>query len=130
MASLRLIQAELKNMAEVIMGTKNNPGSFDCYANAEPDEPMFVLLGRDKNAPSLVDLWARQREVNEEDPVKVQEARDCANAMRVYAGIECPVQAARLQRLCFELDVEMDGVQVPKSAASILNAIREVLGKF
>ena len=26
------------------MGTKNNPGKFDCYANAKPDEPLFVLL--------------------------------------------------------------------------------------
>lgn len=112
------------------MGTKNNPGNFDCYANAKPDEPMFILLGRDKNAPSLVDLWARQREMDEEDPAKIQEARDCANAMRAYARIECPVQATRLQRLCFELDVEMDGVQIPKSAAAILNAIREVLGRF
>ena len=39
------------------MGTKNNPGTFDCYANAEGDEPMFVLLGRDKHAPTLVWLW-------------------------------------------------------------------------
>lgn len=38
------------------MGTKNNPGTFDCYANAAPDEPMFVLLGRDKHAPLLVRL--------------------------------------------------------------------------
>lgn len=30
------------------MGTKNNPGEFDCYANAAPDEPMFILLGRDQ----------------------------------------------------------------------------------
>lgn len=30
------------------MGTKNQPGSFDCYANAKGDEPLFVLLGRDK----------------------------------------------------------------------------------
>jgi hypothetical protein len=29
------------------MGTKNQPGKFDtCYANADPDEPMFVLLGK------------------------------------------------------------------------------------
>jgi hypothetical protein len=28
------------------MGTKNVPGKFDCYANALPDEPTFVLLGR------------------------------------------------------------------------------------
>ena len=43
------------------MGTKNNPGAFDCYANAEPDEPMFVLLGRDPLAPFLVSIWAKVR---------------------------------------------------------------------
>lgn len=26
------------------MGTKNNPGNFDCYANAEPDEPQLHKL--------------------------------------------------------------------------------------
>lgn len=40
------------------MGTKNNPGKFDCYAKADPDEPMFILLGRDPLAPSLVLMWA------------------------------------------------------------------------
>jgi hypothetical protein len=25
------------------MGTKNNPGKFDCYANAEPDSPAAAL---------------------------------------------------------------------------------------
>lgn len=29
------------------MGTKSNPTQFDCYANALPDEPMFILLARD-----------------------------------------------------------------------------------
>ena len=43
------------------MGTKNNPGQFDCYANAEPDEPMFVLLGRDRLAPFLVSIWSKIR---------------------------------------------------------------------
>lgn len=64
------------------MGTKNNPGSFDCYTNAAPDEPMFVLLGRDKHAPQLVELWARQRSEENEDPAKVGEALKCAKAMR------------------------------------------------
>ena len=64
------------------MGTKNNPGAFDCYANADPDEPMFVLLGRDKMAPPLVEQWALAREESGEDPAKVAEARDCAQAMR------------------------------------------------
>lgn len=63
------------------MGTKNNPGSCDCYAKAEPDEPMFVLLGRDKHAPALVWLWAVLRELDGEDPKNVAEARECVTAM-------------------------------------------------
>lgn len=66
------------------MGTKNNPGNFDCYANAEPDEPMFILLGRDRSAPSLVEAWADNRERLGEDPAKVAEARECAEAMRAH----------------------------------------------
>ena len=40
------------------MGTKNNPGEFDCYENAEPDEPIFVLSARDPSAPLIVRQWA------------------------------------------------------------------------
>lgn len=43
------------------MGTKNNPGKFDCYHKAEPDEPMFVLLGRDPQAAHLVSIWSKLR---------------------------------------------------------------------
>lgn len=43
------------------MGTKLNPSSFDCYTNAAPDEPMFVLLARDSLAPFLVSIWAKVR---------------------------------------------------------------------
>ena len=64
------------------MGTKNNPGHFDCYANAEPDEPMFILLARDPDAPTLVELWANIRERIGEDPAKTLEARFCAENMR------------------------------------------------
>lgn len=66
------------------MGTKTNPGSYDCYASAKSDEPMFVLLGRDKDAPGLVELWADVRAAAGEDPAKVAEARECAKAMRQY----------------------------------------------
>lgn len=111
------------------MGTKNNPGKFDCYANAKPDEPMFILLGRDKNAPSLVDLWANQREVDNEDPAKVQEARDCANAMRQYVGIERPVLALRLTKLCAELDAELQNTDISDQAKNILDGIRYVISK-
>lgn len=64
------------------MGTKNNPGKFDCYANAHPDEPMFILLGRDPMAPQLVDTWARTRSNNHESQDKVMEAFVCSDLMR------------------------------------------------
>lgn len=40
------------------MGTKQNPGRFDCYDKAEPNEPLFVLLARDPLAADLVRQWA------------------------------------------------------------------------
>jgi hypothetical protein len=66
------------------MGTKNNPGNFDCYANAEPDEPMFILLARDPQAPALVEKWATDRIKAGENPDKVKEAFTCADTMREW----------------------------------------------
>ncbi len=66
------------------MGTKNNPGAFDCYANAEPDEPMFVLLGRDIHAPEVVRFWVELRLLEGESAEKTGEALDCAEAMERY----------------------------------------------
>lgn len=43
------------------MGTKNQPGKFDCYDNALPDEPIFILLARDPLAPFLVSAWSAVR---------------------------------------------------------------------
>lgn len=40
------------------MGTKNNPGKFDCHAKAKPDEELFTLLERDEHMPHLVRYWA------------------------------------------------------------------------
>ncbi len=68
-----------------LMGTKNNPGLFDCYDAAHPDEPMFILLARDKHAPALVWLWAALRELDSEDAAKVAEARTCAANMVEWA---------------------------------------------
>lgn len=63
------------------MGTKTNPGTFDCYANAAPDEPMFVLLARDEHAPVLVRLWTLLRQRDGEDDDKIAEALQCAVGM-------------------------------------------------
>jgi hypothetical protein len=67
------------------VGTKNNPGRFDCYAAALPDEPIFVLLARDPNFFQLVSQWAdrRWRDIRcgdrpESDVDVVKEAKQCA----------------------------------------------------
>lgn len=73
------------------MGTKLNPGTYDCYANALPDEPMFILLARDPLAPTLIDSWAIRRsqlidsgEKPDTDRPMVTEAFACAGAMRSW----------------------------------------------
>lgn len=67
------------------MGTKNNPGKFDCYANALPDEPMFVLLARDPKFFKYVLKWANDRDLDIacgdrplSDSDMTKEARQCA----------------------------------------------------
>ncbi|HVB68010.1 MAG TPA: hypothetical protein VNE67_09165 [Acetobacteraceae bacterium] len=43
------------------MGTRNNPGEFDCYGRALPDEPLFTLLARDVDYAAVVCEWASRR---------------------------------------------------------------------
>lgn len=81
------------------MGTKNNPGAYDCYAAAAPDEPMFILLARDPLAPVLVEIWATLRESHgcadhpeRSHSSKIAEARECAQAMRRYRLSELATQ--------------------------------------
>jgi hypothetical protein len=73
------------------MGTKLEPGEFDCYENALPDEPMFVLLARDPDMPDLVREWADRRqfaidngERPETDQAMVEEARSCASSASAW----------------------------------------------
>lgn len=87
------------------MGTKNNPGKFNCHAAAKPDEPLFTLLARDPLAPFLVSIWSKMRMGDSEaaiavftkmlnttharyianpDVDKASEAMDCAVAMFEY----------------------------------------------
>lgn len=66
------------------MSTKLNPGAYDCHANAEPDEEMFILLARDVHAPATVRHWADLREARGGKPEKVAEARACADRMDAW----------------------------------------------
>lgn len=73
------------------MGTKNQPGRFDCYDRALPDEPLFVLLARDESAPEIVTDWAETRRSAikigarpESDLDLVEEALACADDMEEW----------------------------------------------
>lgn len=70
------------------MGTKSEPGRFNCFEAALPDEPVFVLLGRDTQAPGLLHMWAFERAQGiaegrfpESDLAKVHEAQRLASQM-------------------------------------------------
>lgn len=72
------------------MGTKTNPGKFDCHAKAEADEPVFTLIGRDPSAGFMVRAWANHREYmiyrgmlkdTPQEREKIAEARLCAARM-------------------------------------------------
>lgn len=70
------------------MSTKNKPGTFNCYERAEPDEPMFVLLGRDPVASFVVRYWAELRCMvgsNKPSDEQVQGALRDANMMEEWA---------------------------------------------
>lgn len=71
------------------MGTKNNPSTkFDCYGKAEPDEPMFILLGRDPLASIIVGIWAalrREMEPQNATTDQIHEAFACSDQMLRWA---------------------------------------------
>lgn len=43
------------------MGTKTNPGRYDCYEALREDEPHFVLMARDEHFARVVGFWAMLR---------------------------------------------------------------------
>ena len=72
------------------MGTKANPGEFDCHGAAGSNEPIFTLRARDPLAPILVRLWVQMRRFSrpiydepdrEREHRKRNEAIRCANEM-------------------------------------------------
>ncbi len=100
------------------MATKNDPGAYDCYANAQPDEPLFVLLARDPTGALLVGLWVALRaKLRPTDVAQIQEAAACANAMDAYAqalgkGEACQAAKQAFAQTAFELLLQAAG-QMP-----------------
>lgn len=70
---------------------KNTKGNRDCLAKAQHDEPMFILLGRDRAAPDVIDAWCSLRLSHIKDGLlantadeleHINQARQIAQAMR------------------------------------------------
>lgn len=80
------------------MGTKANPGQFDCYQAAQPDEPIFVLLGRDRLAAHLVSIWSKIRMGDIEAASAV--FMDMLNKHAVAYGMEPDVAKAEEAMTC------------------------------
>jgi alkanesulfonate monooxygenase SsuD/methylene tetrahydromethanopterin reductase-like flavin-dependent oxidoreductase (luciferase family) len=67
------------------MGSKSQPGFYSYLGKAEPDEPVFVLMGRDPLAPDLIRRWADTAQANGERRDKVAEAYALAKQFEEYA---------------------------------------------
>lgn len=66
------------------METKANPNPKGCLAAALPDEPMFILLARDADAPATIKFWAERRarrQVTEPSPELMGDSIKIAGAI-------------------------------------------------
>jgi len=91
--------------------TKNNPGKFNCYEKAAPDEPLFTLRAKDQVAAAFVRAWRLVRAGEIDDAMdqiedafealkqsgrpllplgsdKSKEAEECAAAMEAWCRAE------------------------------------------
>lgn len=73
------------------MGTKKNPGKFDCYKEAADDEPLFIIRGSDSTAGALIVLWRALKKQLREDGKstisndRLEEALALRDEMDAYA---------------------------------------------
>ena len=82
------------------MGTKANPGSYDCYTKAAADEPLFTLRAKDPIAPHLVRVW---RHVRAGDPGQARAALD-----RALEVMDLAVDAGKKEYLPHHVDKSIE----------------------
>jgi hypothetical protein len=93
------LQKKFKSYSKALLSNvetnpKNEPYKFDCLAKLEPNEPYFVVLGRDIDAAMTVHMWAtlRRRQImlglrddTPEEAEQITEALKCAKELEDYA---------------------------------------------
>lgn len=73
-----------------------NPSS--CLNKSQPNEPVFVLVGRDPTAPQTIRLWATMNE-GRQPPEKLAEAMNLADEMDKWRACSMPQAIAKDARV-------------------------------
>ncbi len=107
------------------MGTKTDPGFFNCYGEAAADEPLFTLLARDPDAPLVVEIWARVREARTGPTDRTREALDVAMRMRQWRlrNVAAPEQT------CQTFPPPADTIE-QRSASRVPTLLQRVLARL
>lgn len=73
------------------MARRRRSIEYDCLSKLEPDEPCFVLIGRDRAAPASIKVWATLwlQEISlklrpETDRAQVTQALKIARDMEIW----------------------------------------------
>jgi len=111
------------------MPSKTHPMTAAVIEKAEPDEPMFVLLGRDRVAAKLVKDWAdfrfrRLPNFGMDDPEEMAQIADalaCAKEMEAYADRR--QQVANYERIAAEKAAVLEAAL----AAALAEEVAETL---
>lgn len=94
------------------MGTKRNPGKFDCHAAANFDEPLFTLAGRDPLAGALIRMWhyvrSRNPSVFNDAPDKLAEALRSADEADKWCVSLDKVPVGQILPLIDEADLKAE----------------------
>lgn len=77
-----------------------------CLDNAAEDEPIFVLLARDAQAPETIRRWVELRRAAGQDELQCQEAEVWARMMEIWRQRNRPDKPQREVRL---LPADPDG---------------------
>lgn len=131
------------------INTLENPSEFDALVKLRPNEPYFLLLGRDTLSPPLVTGWAdrnRRRALAEFNDDKItrekldQELRQSTDAEMIGASMKAykaghQAEQAKLKRTSYtghelpEETAQRDAIQRgrTRSRSAINNAVAEVV---
>lgn len=109
--------------------TDGHFGKEGVVFHMNPGEPFFIVLGRDPQAPYLVEQWATDRQQIEPDDPKVANALTIASMMREYKELNPTIGMPKLK---FEQYLEKELIIIPNrekpyTEEEILIMVQEVL---